>query len=118
MRNSTPPSAAQDDSTKPWLHDDHWTTGDKAWWILVTGNEISRTMVEIVSPADGTVRDPEVTYNDGVFRASGKFESIRHRGRLLRPVRRLGIRDARGRAGCVGRLLDAGIGNGNRRPFG
>lgn len=84
MRNSTP-SAAQDDSTKPWLHDDHWKAGDKAWWILVTGNEISRTMVEIVSPADGTVRDPEVTYNDGVFRASGKFESIRHRGDSCAP---------------------------------
>jgi len=84
MRNSIP-SAAQDDSTKPWLHDDHWEAGDKAWWILVTGNEISRTMVEIVSPADGTVRDPEVTYNDGVFRASGKFESIRHRGDSCAP---------------------------------
>ena len=72
--------ADQNISETPWLSDDHWNAGDQAWWILVTKDGINRTMVEIVSPEEGTVRDPKVTYNDGVFRATGKFEYIRHRG--------------------------------------
>ncbi|HEY9225138.1 hypothetical protein DBV08_18445 [Rhodococcus sp. KBW08] len=64
----------------PWLSEDHWKAGDQAWWILETTDGISKTKVEIVSPEEGTVRDPKVTYNDGVFRATGKFEYIRHRG--------------------------------------
>lgn len=72
--------SGQNLSETPWLSDDHWNAGDLAWWILVTKDGISRTMVEIVSPEEGTIRDPKVTYNDGVFRASGKFVHIRHRG--------------------------------------
>lgn len=72
--------AGQSISETPWLSDNHWNAGDQAWWILVTKDGIHRTMVEIVSPEEGTVRDPKVTYNDGVFRATGKFEHIRHRG--------------------------------------
>lgn len=78
-------SVPQSISASPWLRDDHWKAGDTAWWIFVTAAGTSRTAVEIVSPMEGTVRDPEVTYNDGVFRASGKFEQIRHRGDSCAP---------------------------------
>lgn len=66
-------------SEEPWLSNDHWKPGDKAWWISLTGDGVSRTMVDIVDPAEGTVRDPRVTYNDGVFRLADRFESVRHR---------------------------------------
>ncbi|WP_182262026.1 hypothetical protein [Rhodococcus sp. UFZ-B548] len=78
-------SAAQNISDSPWLSDDHWEVGDKAWWILVADDRTDRKMVEVVSPEEGTVRDPNVTYNDGVFRATGKFERIRHRGDSCAP---------------------------------
>jgi len=66
-------------SEGPWLGDDHWKAGDKAWWLFPTGSGVSKTMVVIVDRVEGTVRDPRVIYNDGVFRATGKFERIRHR---------------------------------------
>ncbi|MFK4362298.1 hypothetical protein [Rhodococcus sp. 27YEA6] len=76
---TTSPAIPALGSEGPWLRDDHWKAGDKAWWLFPTGNGVSRTMVDIVDPAEGTVRDPRVIYNDGVFRATGKFERIRHR---------------------------------------
>lgn len=76
---TTSPAIPARGSEEPWLRDDHWKPGDKAWWLFPTGSGVSRTMVDIVDPAEGTVRDPRVTYNDGVFRETGKFERIRHR---------------------------------------
>lgn len=76
---ATTSSVSQPDSKTPWCSDGHWKAGDKAWWIYAAADGLSRTAVEIVDPAEGTIRDPHVIYNDGVFRASDKFEHIRHR---------------------------------------
>ncbi|MBP1054303.1 hypothetical protein J6397_29585 [Rhodococcus qingshengii] len=76
---TTSPAIPARGSEEPWRSNDHWKAGDKAWWISLTGDGVSRTMVDIVDPAEGTVRDPRVTYNDGVFRLADRFESVRHR---------------------------------------
>ncbi|MBW0286098.1 hypothetical protein ATN38_04705 [Rhodococcus sp. FH8] len=76
---TTSPAIPARGSKEPWRSDDHWKAGDKAWWISLTGGGVSRTMVDIVDPAEGTVRDPRVTYNDGVFRLADRFASVRHR---------------------------------------
>ena len=79
---TTSPAIRTLGSERLWLRDDHWKAGDKTWWLFPTGSGFSRTMVDPVDPVDpveGTVCDPRVIYNDGVFRATGKFERIRHR---------------------------------------
>ncbi|MET3959809.1 hypothetical protein ABIE52_006744 [Rhodococcus sp. OAS809] len=74
----------QRDSQSPWLSDDHWKAGDKAWWIYAVAGA-RRTAVEIIDPVEGTVRDPHVIYNGGVFRAAAKFDRIRHRDEACAP---------------------------------
>ncbi|MDV6277700.1 hypothetical protein R3Q06_29845 [Rhodococcus erythropolis] len=75
-------ATAHPDPRAPWLCDDHWSAGDQALWIQGTASAgLRKTLVDIVSPAEGTVRDPNVTYNNGVFQVSGRFENIRHRSK-------------------------------------
>ncbi|MCJ0949992.1 hypothetical protein MTX37_29140 [Rhodococcus sp. ARC_M8] len=76
---TTSPAIPALGSNEPWRSEDHWKAGDKAWWISLTGDGVSMTMVDIADPVEGTVRDPRVTYNDGVFRLADRFESVRHR---------------------------------------
>jgi hypothetical protein len=76
---STSPAIRVLGSEEPWLREDRWKAGDKAWWIFPTGDGISRTMVDIADPAEGMVCDPRVIYRDGVFRLADKFKSLRHR---------------------------------------
>lgn len=82
---TTTPSIPQPDSQAPWLNDDHWKVGDEVFWILDSVHRIETMMVDIVSPAEGTVRDPQVSDEDEVFEVAGKFENIRHRGQSCAP---------------------------------
>ena len=58
---------SSESAASPWECADHWAPGDSALWIGVGASGVYERPIIVVSPAGALVRDPEVTYNDGIF---------------------------------------------------
>lgn len=66
-------------ASTPWESADHWREGDSALWICDSPNGVYERLISIVSPSDAIVRDPAVTYNEGIFTLAEGFRDVRHR---------------------------------------
>ena len=70
---------SRESAASPWECADHWASGDSALWIGVGSSGFTSARSSSFSPAGALVRDPEVTYNDGIFTLSDGLRDVRHR---------------------------------------